>query len=296
MTQPTQHNAKKTVNLRIRAYNRSMKAISGIKKAIFILIRLPLDIVLAPYRIGEAIRMLSELERAFDQPRSSKLVKLVTDDLNIMFKYVSRGIELHPFVKRESDALVIDFRETNKDAQIRYQLASNLITPSDSVLDCSCGYGGGTHFLSITSPAAIITGADNFTPAIRYAQRVFASTSPRLQFKLASASDPKSFPQSTFDLIVSLETIEHIPDDIAALRNFRHWLKPEGKVAISVPNEEVMPFDPSLHIYHHRHYTPESLRHAGEQAGLKLKELCYFGLNGTMDSPGPQIFAVFAVC
>jgi len=43
------------------------------------------------------------------------------------------------------------------------------------------------------------------------------------------------FPDSTFDVIVSLDYLEHVRDDDAAMHELRRVLKPEGRLMISTP-------------------------------------------------------------
>lgn len=59
--------------------------------------------------------------------------------------------------------------------------------------------------------------------------------SDNITFVTGDASNP-NFPANTFDLIVASQILEHLPDPIAALRNWRLILKENGKLIIAVPN------------------------------------------------------------
>lgn len=48
------------------------------------------------------------------------------------------------------------------------------------------------------------------------------------------------FPDQSFDLILATDVIEHVDDDIAALREVRRILKPGGRVLVTVPAFKVL--------------------------------------------------------
>lgn len=56
-----------------------------------------------------------------------------------------------------------------------------------------------------------------------------------ITFVTGDAFNP-DFPAKTFDLIVASQILEHLPDPIAALRNWHSILKENGKLIIAVPN------------------------------------------------------------
>ena len=92
--------------------------------------------------------------------------------------------------------------------------------------------------------------------------------------------------QPRFDTIVCVNVLEHIEDDIRALRLFRDIVEPAGgKVLIFVPAVQAAygPLDAALG--HHRRYVKRTLRRAFDAAGLDLVALRYtnpIGLLGWM--------------
>jgi ubiquinone/menaquinone biosynthesis C-methylase UbiE len=44
------------------------------------------------------------------------------------------------------------------------------------------------------------------------------------------------FPDSSFDRVIAAEVLEHIPDDLSAMREIVRVLKPGGQAAITVPS------------------------------------------------------------
>jgi SAM-dependent methyltransferase len=73
--------------------------------------------------------------------------------------------------------------------------------------------------------------------------------------------------------VVAYNVLEHIPDDVAALRAFAGLLRPGGRVVLVVPAfpSAMSGFD--LAIGHQRRYRRRSLRAAAERAGLRVEVL-----------------------
>jgi SAM-dependent methyltransferase len=66
---------------------------------------------------------------------------------------------------------------------------------------------------------------------------------------------------ASIDLVVSFETIEHVPDAEALVREIRRVLKPGGHLMLSTPNRDFGP--PSRHAnnpFHIREFTAPELR------------------------------------
>ncbi len=131
---------------------------------------------------------------------------------------------------------------------------------SKRVLDIACGEGYGAYLMVKRWGAAEVTAVDNSAAALARAQQTFAA--PQITYRQHDAQDlPSAFDENTFDVIVSFETIEHVPDPEALLRGFRHVLRPDGIAVISCPNDWWYYPDASQHNPHHqRKYTFEEFR------------------------------------
>lgn len=80
----------------------------------------------------------------------------------------------------------------------------------------------------------------------------------------------------TFDLITSLDVIEHTPDDRAALAELRRVAKPGGWLLLTVPAYQVL-F--SLHDaanHHYRRYNRKTLARPAREAGWSVERMSYF--------------------
>lgn len=82
--------------------------------------------------------------------------------------------------------------------------------------------------------------------------------------------------RGAYDLIAVLDVVEHIEDDVAALKAMRDCLKPGGKILITVPAHQWMWSAHDVVNHHHRRYSKASLGSAISAAGLGHNGLRYF--------------------
>ena len=82
--------------------------------------------------------------------------------------------------------------------------------------------------------------------------------------------------------VVAYNVLEHIPDDVAALRAFAGLLRPGGRVVLVVPAfpSAMSRFD--LAIGHQRRYRRRTLRTAAEDAGLRVEVLHHVNAVGLL--------------
>lgn len=92
----------------------------------------------------------------------------------------------------------------------------------------------------------------------------------------AAAADRLPFPDATFACVTSLDVIEHVDDDVAALREYRRVLRPGGVVVVAVPAYQWAWSAHDVALGHRRRYTAGRLRASLEQAGLQVDRVSYF--------------------
>ncbi|HEY2990627.1 MAG TPA: class I SAM-dependent methyltransferase [Candidatus Binatia bacterium] len=104
-----------------------------------------------------------------------------------------------------------------------------------AVLDVASGEGYGAAFLATV--ATHVHGVDIDPDTVRQASRKYAACA-NLRFVQASCT-ALPFPDRSFDVIVSFETIEHIDGEsqVRMLGEFDRLLKPEGMLILSSPNK-----------------------------------------------------------
>jgi SAM-dependent methyltransferase len=84
------------------------------------------------------------------------------------------------------------------------------------------------------------------------------------------------FEADSFDLATSLDVIEHLEDDLAALRELRRVVAPGGALLVTVPAYQWLWSGHDEVNHHFRRYTRRSLQAAAEQAGWRQMRTTYF--------------------
>jgi SAM-dependent methyltransferase len=84
------------------------------------------------------------------------------------------------------------------------------------------------------------------------------------------------FDADSFDLAASLDVIEHLEDDLGALRELRRVVAPGGSLLVTVPAYQWLWSGHDEINHHHRRYTRSSLQAAAEEAGWEQVRTTYF--------------------
>lgn len=120
----------------------------------------------------------------------------------------------------------------------RYEFAASYCS-GKNVLDAATGVGYGAYYLSqvcdmpkALSSAYRVVGIDIDPVAIDYGKSKYRSHN--LQLEIADVTQT-TFADYQFDVICSFETIEHLPNIPAYLREILRLLKPTGVYIVSTP-------------------------------------------------------------
>ncbi|CAD5323393.1 unnamed protein product [Arabidopsis thaliana] len=105
------------------------------------------------------------------------------------------------------------------------------LKPGQKVLDVGCGIGGGDFYMAEKFDVHVV-GIDLSVNMISFALERAIGLSCSVEFEVADCTT-KHYPDNSFDVIYSRDTILHIQDKPALFRTFFKWLKPGGKVLIS---------------------------------------------------------------
>jgi SAM-dependent methyltransferase len=90
-------------------------------------------------------------------------------------------------------------------------------------------------------------------------------------------SDDATLIGEQFDYVLALEVLEHIEDDHAALRKWREWLAPDGRLILSVPAHMAMWSAADVVGGHFRRYERVALQKVLEDAGLQVEVFWSYG-------------------
>jgi SAM-dependent methyltransferase len=160
----------------------------------------------------------------------------------------------------------------------RYAFAARHARPG-RMLDIACGAGYGTRALTdAASQTTHALGVDLSEAAIAYARARYAND--RTGFVACDAldfTDPEGF-----DTIVSIETIEHLPEPSRFVDRIASLLRPGGILVASVPVTPSVDANP-----HHLHdFTERSFRRLFNRHGLvevdRLEQDQPFGLHAVL--------------
>jgi len=117
-------------------------------------------------------------------------------------------------------------------AMQRYVFASQYIE-NKIVLDIACGIGYGCNIMKNKYPSAFVIGADNYFNGLKYGRDVFEKGIKFCQLDALHLP----FKDSTFDIVVSMETVEHLSDLNGFLREIYRILNDGGIFVCSTPNK-----------------------------------------------------------
>lgn len=104
------------------------------------------------------------------------------------------------------------------------------ISPTDTILDVACGTGEFEQLLLDEYSLQQIVGVDISEKMLAIAKQKCIAY-PQASFQIASASN-LPFDNDSFDVIVSANSFHYFDDPLAALKEMRRVLKPDGKVII----------------------------------------------------------------
>jgi SAM-dependent methyltransferase len=135
----------------------------------------------------------------------------------------------------------------------RYRFAAQFVR-GKRVLDVASGAGFGMQMLEAAGACPI--GVDYDRDALREVRSIV----PRACLVRADATR-MPLVDASMDVVVSFETLEHVPDAMAMVREIRRVLKPGGCLVLSTPNRAFGPVERHTNNpFHVREFTAAELR------------------------------------
>jgi SAM-dependent methyltransferase len=106
-----------------------------------------------------------------------------------------------------------------------------------NILDAGSGFGQYSYFLTRFNPKYTITGIDVKTEQIEDCTSFFKKIGKnQVCFKIADLTTYTE--PETYDMILSVDVMEHILEDVLVFKNFHASLKTGGIVLISTPSDQ----------------------------------------------------------
>jgi SAM-dependent methyltransferase len=161
-----------------------------------------------------------------------------------------------------------------------------------SVLEVGCGVGTFTQKLARAPGVTSLLSIDIADAAVARCRA--AVQSPLLDVRRADVQDVAG----AFDLVVCMNVLEHIEDDLAALRHMLALVKPGGTLFLLVPSHQFLFSSFDAESGHHRRYNKRrmtalvSQAAAGESIALRqfyfntIGALGYFAVYKLLRKPG----------
>lgn len=134
------------------------------------------------------------------------------------------------------------------------------------ILNVGCGTGGTITMLERFGPTKNVDISDE---AIRFMnQKGYNEIT-----KVKAIALP--FEDKVFDMVGAFDVLEHIEEDVKALKEWKRVLKPNGAILITVPAYQWLWSNHDVSLHHKRRYNLKRLRKTVRQAGLSLDKTSY---------------------
>jgi 2-polyprenyl-3-methyl-5-hydroxy-6-metoxy-1,4-benzoquinol methylase len=142
-----------------------------------------------------------------------------------------------------------------------------------SCLDAGCGTG--EFALAMAARGWQVIGFDPSEYAIGIARKAAEALGRAVEFVVSGAQE---FPTGeTFNLVLSIDVLEHIEGDAAAMFKLASLVSPSGALVVSVPMDPALWSSADEFSGHFRRYTRESLATLAEGAGLRIEKMTSYG-------------------
>lgn len=138
---------------------------------------------------------------------------------------------------------------------------------SARILDAGCGTGRNLVEFGSLGPAV---GVDPSPDAVAFCHE------RGLDDVQVAGLESLPFEAGRFDLLLACDVLEHVEDDLGALRELRRVAAPGAKLLVTVPAYQWMWTEHDVHLHHLRRYTMGLLQHRAREAGWQISEASYF--------------------
>jgi SAM-dependent methyltransferase len=149
------------------------------------------------------------------------------------------------------------------------------------VLEVGSGIGNiSRHLVAAGHELVVLTDTDEW---YRGQLRARHGSDPTVVIDSLTLPDdraPLVFAPFRLDTVIALNVVEHIPDDVGALRTMGQMVGHGGRVVVLVPALEWLYGSLDEELQHQRRYSRQALQGAVEAAGLRVEALFWFNFVG----------------
>lgn len=150
--------------------------------------------------------------------------------------------------------------------------------PKRKTLEIGCGAGDLCE--TLCKRGFIVRGIDVSAPAIKLCQNRLAHYPQGVPLTFEQADFFEL--TETFDIVLFFEVLEHLQDDVAALKKIYDLVAPHGHLLMSVPAHQKM-FGPSdQYVGHFRRYEKKELEAKLKAAGFAIVHFWSYGVPLTL--------------
>jgi SAM-dependent methyltransferase len=135
-----------------------------------------------------------------------------------------------------------------------------------NILDIGCGTGAMSARLQKWGD---IASADFSPLALKYSLR------RGLKHLVGADAMKLPFRSNSFDTLVAMDMLEHLPDDAAALCEFHRVLKPGGRVIATIPANPALWSEHDVALMHYRRYLRPQVATRFIAAGFRIEKLSH---------------------
>ena len=150
--------------------------------------------------------------------------------------------------------------------ELALQFLSQVVPANALILDVGCGTGKGQESFG---NLGTVFGVDFSQDALMFRHERGLERIARANAEALPIQSKK------FDIVVTLDTVEHIPDDQKAVSEIARILKPGGVILLNVPAYQWLWGPHDVALMHQRRYTRMQVKKLLESNGFVIERLSY---------------------
>lgn len=166
-----------------------------------------------------------------------------------------------------------------RNAYVLNQIERLNLPPQSRVLDAGCGRAVSLFWLARRHPDWRLTGVE-LDPVLAKSARRAVKRGHWSNIAIIEGNIQDLDEESDYDLVISIDMMEHIHDDVGLLRRFQQALKPGGYLVLHVPRRRQEQWRwlsvfsrHEVHDHVRNEYTAEELCQRVEAAGFRIVDL-----------------------